>query len=80
MTDASGKYELKTAEAKQRLGAVVANHTVRISAAQDQRDAGDDTQRPAAKDPVPSQYRDPGVPFTVPPGGTDKADFQLTSK
>lgn len=80
VTDASGKYVLKTAETVQRTGAVVGNHVVRISAAQDQRAADDDTQRPAAKDPVPAPYRDQGVPFTVPAGGTDKADFQLTSK
>lgn len=80
VTDAGGRYVLKTAETAQRTGAVVGNHVVRISAAQDQRAADDDSQRPAAKDPVPAQYRDQGVPFTVPAGGTDKADFPLTSK
>jgi len=79
VTDASGKFQLKTSEATQRTGAVAGSHAVRISAAQDQRDASDDTQHPPAKDPVPAQYRE-GVPFTVPAGGTDKADFDLKSK
>ena len=80
VTDASGKYELKTAEAKPRSGAAVGAHVVRITGVQEQRDAGDDTQRPMAKDPVPPKYRDPGLTFEVPSGGTDKADFQLTSQ
>jgi hypothetical protein len=79
ITDASGKYELQTAEAKRRAGAVVGKHTVRITGTQEQRDASDDTQRPPAKDPVPANYRDPGVPFEVPAGGTDKADFAITT-
>jgi hypothetical protein len=78
VTDAGGKYELKTAEAEGRPGAVVGAHVVRITGVQDQRDAADDTQRPPATDPVPPRYRDPGVTFDVPAGGTDKADFQLT--
>lgn len=80
VTDASGKYTLKTAEAISRPGAVVGAHTVRFTGVQDQRAADDDTQRPPALDPVPARYRDPGLTFDVPAGGTDQADFELTSR
>lgn len=79
-TDAAGKFVLKTAEAKQRPGAVVGKHTVRIAGAQAQRAPDDDAQRPAAKDPVPERYRDGSLTFEVPAAGTDKADFALQSK
>lgn len=79
VTDAAGKYVLKTAEAKPCPGAVVGKHTVRITGAQDQRAADDDTQRPPAKDPVPAHYRDGSLTFEVPAAGTDKADFALQS-
>lgn len=79
VTDAGGKYELKTAEVESRPGAVVGMHVVRITGVQEQRDASDDTPRPMAKDPVPPRYRDPGLTFDVPAGGTDKANFELTS-
>ena len=79
VTDASGKYELKTAEADSRSGAVVGMHVVRITGVQEQRDASDDTPRPMAKDPVPPRYRDPGLTFDVPADGTDQANFDLTS-
>jgi len=80
VTDASGKYELKTAEANSQPGAVVGMHVVRITGVQDQRAADDDTARPMAKDPVPPRYRDPGINFDVPKDGTDKANFELTSQ
>jgi len=80
VTDASGKYELKTAEANSHPGAVVGMHVVRITGVQDQRDASDDTQHPLVKDPVPLRYRDPGLNFDVPADGTDKANFELTSQ
>jgi hypothetical protein len=80
VTDASGKYELKTAEADSRSGAVVGMHVVRITGVQDQRAADDDTARPMAKDPVPPRYRDPGLTFEVPADGTDQANFELTSR
>jgi hypothetical protein len=80
VTDASGKYELKTAEANSQMGAVVGQHVVRITGVQDQRAADDDTAHPMAKDPVPPRYRDRGLNFDVPKDGTDKANFELTSQ
>jgi hypothetical protein len=79
VTDAAGKYVLKTAEKAPRPGAVVGKHTVRIAGAQDQRAPDDDTQRPPAKDPVPAHYRDGSLTFEVPAAGSDKADFALQS-
>lgn len=78
VTDSSGKFELKTSEADSRSGAVVGSHQVQITGIQDTRDASDDTVKPAAKDPVPQRYRDPGLTFDVPADGTDKANFELT--
>ncbi len=77
VTDASGKYELKTSEADSRAGAVVGSHQVRITGITDTRDPSDDTVKPAAKDPVPQRYRDPGLTFEVPAGGSDSANFEL---
>jgi hypothetical protein len=80
VTDAEGKYALKTSEANSRAGAVVGSHLVRFTGVQDQRADDDDTQRPPAQDPVPPRYRDPGLTFDVPAAGTDTANFELTSK
>jgi len=77
VTDSSGKYELKTSEAESRPGAVVGSHQVQVTGLQDTRDASDDTVKPMAKDPVPPRYRDPGLTFEVPAGGTDSANFEL---
>ena len=79
VTDAAGKFTLKTAEAALRPGAVVGKHVVRISGAQSQRAANDDSARPTNQDPVPPHYRDGSLTFQVPPAGTDKADFALQS-
>ena len=73
-TDAEGKYALKrTTDDAQ--GAAVGDHTVTISK---NRNAADDAVPP--EEFVPAKYRDGSLKFSVPSGGTDKADFVLTSK
>jgi hypothetical protein len=79
-TDANGRYTLKTADASGQAGAVIGPHLVRFTGVQDQRADDDDTQRPPAQDPVPPRYRDPGLTFDVPAGGTDSANFELTTR
>ena len=79
VTDAEGKFVLKTAEAKPRPGAVLGKHVVRIAGAQAQRAPDDDTVKPAAKDPLPARCRDGSLTFEVPASGTDKADFNFQS-
>jgi hypothetical protein len=78
VTDAEGRYTLKTVGTSPRPGAVVGKHTVRF-AKSDQRASSDDSLPAVAKDPVPAKDREQGRPFDVPAGGTDKADFVLTA-
>ncbi len=74
-TDAEGRYTLKVIGHETR-GAVVGKHKVRITLAP--TDSGDRKKRK----PLPAKYsgKDTVLEFDVPAGGTDTADFRLTSK
>jgi hypothetical protein len=87
-TDSDGRFVLKTDEAKD--GAVVGMHKVRIMTKGthvldnfDPEKGSPDgvlsapAQR-AKPDPIPVEWRD--KEFEVPAGGTDKADFHITTK
>ena len=83
-TDAKGRYSLRlAADGDRSEGAVVGKHRVMITGLNDEKIAVDDAG--GAKipfDPVPPHYRgtDTVLTFDVPAGGTDKADFKLSSK
>ncbi len=80
-TDAEGRFSLKTVEGDR--GAVPAEHVVRMSMAEAPRGqaGGDGLALPqaAARTPLPRAARDGTLRFTVPPEGTDEADFELVS-
>lgn len=78
-TDPNGRFVLGTNDGRQ--GAVVATHVVRIRPAE-----GGDIENP--DDPggspntlvLPKNAMDGSLEFTVPEGGTDTADFALSTK
>jgi hypothetical protein len=82
-TNENGEYTLKTSAGAN--GAVVGKHQILISALV--ADSEDDARRPQGggrrpADKVPSRYGIRGkdaLTFVVPPEGTNKADFALTS-
>jgi hypothetical protein len=80
-TDANGAFTLTATTGEN--GAVVGKHRVTINATEPQ--VGEADTRPPRggwpmKDKVPRRYNDESnETFDVPPGGTDKADFPLTS-
>jgi hypothetical protein len=81
-TNENGEYTLTTATGKK--GAVVGKHRVLISTVETN---SEEEQRPQrgkrpAPDKIPRRYRigeKDELSFVVPPAGTDKADFALTS-
>jgi len=91
LTDEQGRYSLTTIDG--RGGAVVGKHRVRI---QTRREAGGapfdanvgsadgspDPKKKTAVDPIPVEWysSEGGKEFTVPAGGTDKADFAIEPK
>jgi hypothetical protein len=80
-TNANGEYSLTSADG--RHGAWVGKHLVRITAVAEKVGEGD-TRPPRGgwpqADKVPPRYnKDSKEEFTVPAGGTDKADFALTA-
>jgi hypothetical protein len=80
-TNANGEYKLMAADG--RSGAWVGKHRVQISLVTEQV-ADTDARAPRGgwpqADKVPARYnRDSKEEFTVPAGGTDKADFALTA-
>jgi hypothetical protein len=85
-TDADGRYTLTLMSGQS--GAVVGQHQVTITALNpkigdaDERETGPRRGGPELADKVPARYG-PGekneLKFDVPPGGTNKADFTLTS-
>lgn len=91
LTDANGRYSLLVDDGT--TGAVVGKHKVRIQTKRDDPAAFFDPQvgsgdRPAGVekkggrvDPIPSEwYSDRGgKDFDVPPGGTEEANFDITS-
>src|SRR5262245_53888484 len=80
-TDAEGKFTLKLPTGEN--GAVVGKHRVSISVLNPQ--IGEADQRPPRggwplADKLPSRYNsETKLTFDVPAGGTEKADFDLTS-
>ena len=72
-TDEQGRFSLRMVE-PDRPGAVVGDHSVTIA-----------TSIPAAPtetsegSPIPKAWRDGSRQFRVPPGGTSKADFDITA-
>jgi len=81
-TNANGEFTLKAADG--RPGAWVGKHRVQISMVTEQVADNSDARAPRGgwpqADKVPARYnRDSKEEFTVPAGGTDKADFALTS-
>ena len=76
-TDENGRYELKTVD-EDATGAVVGKHRVKISiAVADEEDDSGQTMT----DKVPLWYNvKTTLTFDVPEGGTESADFKLTTK
>ena len=78
-TGPDGRYVLSTND--RRAGAVVATHVVSIRPAeQGDLDNPDDPGGPASTIRLPGEAMDGSLEFTVPAGGTDAADFALTTK
>jgi hypothetical protein len=75
-TDAEGRYTLSLIN-NSAPGAVVGEHRVIITTAQDENPASD--AAPRTEERVPAQYRDGSLRFTAPGDGTDQADFVLKS-
>jgi hypothetical protein len=83
VTDSNGRYTLSVEPGKE--GAVPGKHKVTFATNRrlenvDPALGSPDGVRPKEKDVIPRRYHDPGEEFTVPPEGTDKADFELKSK
>jgi hypothetical protein len=78
VTDADGRFELHTIEPR-KSGAVVGSHVVRITPRGPDEAAGSDAVRPRDNS-LPPQADDGSLRFEVPSGGTDAANFMLTSK
>ena len=78
ITDDEGRYSLKVS-ITDTPGAVVGEHRVSVTMdgyEEDEEDDGDSE----AKEPILSKYNvDSELIFTVPDGGTDQANFDLTS-
>lgn len=71
-TDIEGRFSLKTISDDQ-VGAVVGEHIVWISTSS----GGAADSAAAGKEQVPLKYQDGSLRFTVPPGGTESANFDL---
>lgn len=89
-TDADGRYKLVvSSQQHQGDGAVVGKHTVRIGSVlpgeganvTDPSIGSPDGEPLTGKELIPPKYnQDTILTFDVPPGGTDKADFDLKFK
>ncbi len=78
-TDENGKFTLLFATKERKPGAAVGKH--RVTFATWAEEQGDVTPRGGgAKELVPRKYLGQPMEFEVKAGGTDKADFPLTSK
>ncbi len=77
VTDKEGRYTLRRIDTQQP-GALVGTHRVYFSL-EAENVAADDAGRPV-KSRLPEKYRKGMITFTIRPGGTDQADFQLTSR
>ncbi len=80
VTDEQGRYALKIIGTDGKtVGAVVGEHRVRISTSDITSDSGGDVAA-RRKEQVPAMYNaNTTLTFTVPPGGTDAANFDLHS-
>ncbi|HPP52066.1 MAG TPA: carboxypeptidase-like regulatory domain-containing protein, partial [Thermoguttaceae bacterium] len=77
LTDKEGRYQLRRIDTQQP-GAIVGTHQVYFSLVSENV-SQDDAGRPV-KSRLPEKYRKGMISFTVPPGGTEQADFQLSSR
>jgi hypothetical protein len=79
-TNDQGEYSLMLVD-QSGPGAIVGKHRVEISAFEsEKRDPNDDRER-QPPDKVPARYNVKSeLTFEVPPGGTTKADFPLTTR
>src|SRR2546426_3668999 len=75
-TDSDGRYTLKIV-GKETKGAVVGKHKVRISLVP--KDTEDDQPKKYKQLPAKYSGKDTQLEYDVPAGGTDSADFALTS-
>ncbi|TWT32698.1 hypothetical protein Enr8_25030 [Blastopirellula retiformator] len=77
VTDAAGKFTLRTADDEPRDGALIGKHQVviRVRTAERAEDEKAAAAKPAIK--LPSEANDGSLQFEVPAGGTTAADFQL---
>jgi hypothetical protein len=78
VTDADGRYRLKVI-GKETLGAMVGVHKVRITMLQKDDTADDRPQKPSKTLPARYNSKDTPLEFEVRAGGSDSADFSLTS-
>jgi hypothetical protein len=82
-TDADGRYTLKITKpnGQEIKGAVVGKHKVMITMKQTDDSADDKAKRPKPPVKLPPKIsgKDTKLEFDVPSGGTDSADFPLTS-
>jgi hypothetical protein len=78
-TDADGRYTLKVVGTEAR-GAVVGKHKVRISLVPPKTEPDDDRQKKFKQLPAKYSGKDTKLEFDVLAGGTDAANFALTSK
>jgi hypothetical protein len=77
ITDEQGRYTLKIV-GQDKKGAVVGKHKVLITRFHEQ-DPNDDRPR-YPRNPPPQRNREAPREFTVPPDGTDQANFELEPK
>jgi hypothetical protein len=78
VTDAGGDFTLAISEDKP--GAVVGKNRVRISTRKIESDAASDTTKEVAEERVPERYNTKtDLEFEVPSGGTDSAEFKLST-
>jgi head-tail adaptor len=78
MTDEAGRYQQETIRGD--TGAVIGRHRVRIRTRQEEMDANDRV-KVARKEEVPPRYNVRTELFIdVPSGGSDGANFDLTSE
>jgi hypothetical protein len=83
ITDARGRFTLRTVDGS-RKGAVPGKHKVILmyvdpNAPDEETGEGPDAEAAAPQFKLPPNARDGSLEFTVPEGGTDQANFELTS-
>jgi hypothetical protein len=75
-TDAEGKFVLGDVSSK-RSGVAVGEYMIIIATVKS--NPADDAPVPTQKEVVPAEYRSGLKRFTVPPGGTKSANFDINS-